>query len=185
MTEENVQSGLGADTVKDVSGAVQDLIGNLVSNLTSNDKPRPMAEKDAEPRLFFPNGIELIDVTVSVAGVNVHVEVAGANGRKGLQVREGRMSIRSFGDDHFVEATAPPDEVDVFRRDLIVWENHGPNPMKVHFDDPCLNANDFTLEANSGQRLTHVLTTVDDGDYYYTCSDGLHIMQGNPKIVIQ
>jgi hypothetical protein len=41
--------------------------------------------KDKEkPRLFFPNGIELISITVDVSGIKVEIKVAGEKGVKGL-----------------------------------------------------------------------------------------------------
>jgi len=41
-------------------------------------------ETTAEPRVFFPNGIELISIKVTVSAVTVELKVAGEKGIKGL-----------------------------------------------------------------------------------------------------
>src|SRR5262245_60497155 len=54
-----------------------------------------------EPRVFFPNGIELISITVSIGAVKVELKVAGEKGIKGLL--ESRPNTDEVGKTAIVE----------------------------------------------------------------------------------
>lgn len=54
---------------------------NVLNAAFTNLKQDGTAKSDA-PRLFFPNGIELISITVKLTPVEVTLEIAGAAGIK-------------------------------------------------------------------------------------------------------
>lgn len=68
------------------SKCTQDVIAKLFENL----KTGAAVKADGQPRLFFPNGIELIDVTVDAGvksgGIKITVKVAGEKGIKGTDL---------------------------------------------------------------------------------------------------
>ena len=56
-------------------------------NAAFSDLAKTVGVKAAvEPRVFFPNGIELISITVSVSAVKVELKVAGEKGISALLV---------------------------------------------------------------------------------------------------
>jgi len=60
-------------TVRDVGGTVQDLLEQTVRTISSAHA----TPGDGKERLFFPNGIELIDLHIKVGAVDIEVKVAG------------------------------------------------------------------------------------------------------------
>ena len=67
--------------IGDVEKATRDVLGAVFSNL----KDSATVKAEGQTRLFFPNGIELISVTLKVNakdGIDVEVKVAGEKGIK-------------------------------------------------------------------------------------------------------
>ena len=60
-----------SDSLSDAKSAVESLVTTVVDalNKTSDEEPKP--------RLFFPNGIEKIEIEVKAGPVDVHLTVAG------------------------------------------------------------------------------------------------------------
>jgi hypothetical protein len=182
MADSEVSQTIASDLTK----PVHDLLDGIITEFK-----RTAADKDAaEPRLFFPNGIELIQVIVKVGPADVEVKIAGQKGVRETQSR-ATGKVRIF-DDHDMEVCALVNTEDIFRGDHIIWHNDGKDDVEIVFDvDGCpLNISDFIVPKNGGVYLTIVLTTVDAGTYDYHCyipprRAGSVPVLGNPKIIIQ
>jgi hypothetical protein len=182
MADSEISQTIASDLTK----PVRDLLADIVTQLKNT-----AANKDAsEPRLFFPSGIELIDVHVKVGPADVEVKIAGQKGVKETQSPTTGKS-RMF-DDHDMDVCSPVNTEDIFRGDHIIWHNDGKDDVEIVFDvDGCpLNVCDFIVPKNGGVYLTIVLTTVDAGTYDYHCyipprRAGSAPVAGNPKIIIQ
>ena len=65
----------------------KEILDHTIASLTELDR-----KSDAEKRLFFPNGIELISITVGVQNlVTLGFEVAGAAGVSGESIQVERL----------------------------------------------------------------------------------------------
>lgn len=62
--------------ISSASSAAKDILSSALNNL----KGAALSDENGQPRLFFPEGIELIEITVEVAGVKVGFKVAGKEG---------------------------------------------------------------------------------------------------------
>jgi len=173
-------------SVGDLTKPVQDLLDGIVTQL----KGTVAIKGAAQPPLFFPNGIELIQLIVKVGPADVEVTVAGPKGSKeSLSKANGKARLM---DIHDMNVCAPVNTDDIFRGDYITWHNDGHDDIEIVFDvDGCpLNVCDFTVPKDGGEYLTVVLNTVDPGTYEYHCHKAprkVHgtAIQGNPKIIIQ
>ena len=67
-------------TIATAKDAAKELLSAAFNELEKRAKP----EAGEEPRLFFPNGIELIFIKLEVSGVKVEFKVAGAKQIPGL-----------------------------------------------------------------------------------------------------
>src|SRR5690349_15697767 len=86
--------------IGDVEKATRDVLGAVFNNL----KDSATVKAEGQTRLFFPNGIELISVTLKVNakdGVDVEVKVAGEKGIK-------MVAAARAGDGHTHRTSAPP-----------------------------------------------------------------------------
>ena len=73
MSEEPVQASPDISAQgKEISSALEHVLKTVVETLTSHSQ-----KADGGTRLWFPNGIELIDVEVKAGPVDVRVKVAG------------------------------------------------------------------------------------------------------------
>ena len=61
---------------KSESRAAKELLSKGINDLKNIEK----AQKDGDSRWFFPNGIELISIKVTVSKIDVEFKVAGAKG---------------------------------------------------------------------------------------------------------
>jgi len=61
-----------------------EIAAELFAKLVAALEKAKDARSEAGRILFFPNGIELIDVSVTVAGVTAGIKVAGEKGIKGV-----------------------------------------------------------------------------------------------------
>ena len=70
-------------TITSASGAAKEILSSALNNL----RKTALSEQEGQSKLFFPNGIELVSITVQVATVKVEFEVAGEKGlREGISV---------------------------------------------------------------------------------------------------
>ncbi|MGD0126107.1 MAG: hypothetical protein ABSF46_12150 [Terriglobia bacterium] len=82
---------LPATGIDDATSKAKNLLHSIVQNLELPVKPELDAEEPGEvtgngqPALFFPGGIDLINVTVKIAGVDVEVTISGPGGNGALQ----------------------------------------------------------------------------------------------------
>jgi len=180
------ESEVSQTSVSDLTKPVQDLLDGILTKL----KETAAIKGPAQAPLFFPNGIELIQVTVKVGPADVEVTIAGPK-----EVRELPSKTRGKAkmiDIHDMEVCAPVNTEDIFRGDYITWRNDGPDDIEIVFDvNGCpLNVCDFTVPKNGGAYLTIVQNTVDAATYEYHCHKAPRhahstAIQGHPRIIIQ
>jgi hypothetical protein len=70
---------VSVDQFESVHVAVEDLLAKVVKTLSSASSTAP-GETEAGNRIFFPNGIELIDLEVKVGPVDIKLKIAGPKG---------------------------------------------------------------------------------------------------------
>ena len=79
--------------IASASSAAKELLSSALNEL----KNVLLARVKEQPRLFFPNGIELISITVKVSAVEVEFKAAGEKGISGL-VDSGQSAIGLAGE---------------------------------------------------------------------------------------
>ena len=65
-------------------GEVEKSANSVLSSIFDNLKANATVLGDQQPRLFFPNGIELITITVKIGTIDIELEIAGAKGISGF-----------------------------------------------------------------------------------------------------
>ena len=81
MSDESLRGPGGIAEVKDTATQV-------LEALFANLKAHAQVAADEPSRLFFPNGIELISVSVKVTPIEITLTVAGAKGVKSAGLQE-------------------------------------------------------------------------------------------------
>lgn len=173
--------------ISDVATAAQQMLDKIVTDLTTSPKPYPEGEDgraarvDGETRLFFPEGIELIDVIVDIAGANVEVKIGGpgvsvTNVPSYPTIRQTPRDINVCDDN---KPASPGDP--------ITWHNLRGFPVMVYFDtvDGCpLDECPFFCVPANGKHTNYVRGNAALASYQYrvdpACAHGI-----NPKIIIQ
>jgi hypothetical protein len=80
--EEKTMDDVGNTNVE-ITNA-KDTASELLTSALNDLRNTCKVEEGEEPRLFFPNGIELISITLSVSKISLEFKVAGAAGISGL-----------------------------------------------------------------------------------------------------
>ena len=179
-------SEVSQTSVSDLTKPVQDLLDGIVTQM----KGTAAIKSAAQQPLFFPNGIELIQLIVKVGPADVEVTVAGPKGaRESPSKTKGEARMMHI---HDMKVCAPVNTEYIFRGDCITWHNDGPDDIEIVFDvNGCpLNVCDFTVPKNGGEYLTIVMDTVDADTYEYHCHKAPRharstVLAGNPRIIIQ
>jgi len=152
--------------VSDVANAAQQVLDKIVTDLTTSLKPRLEGKEgqavgaDGETRMFFPEGIELIDVIVKIGGTegaDVEVKIAGA---KGLQPGSPKQDAEGLTDARSDQTIEVGDETKPgYTGYKIIWTNHTNNALKVTFDPKAcpLDVSQFTVSGGGCSTCTNVL----------------------------
>ncbi len=178
---------------KDLTDATLSVTENIVSIL----QKAASAKDAADPRLFFPNGIELIDIVVKLTPPDVEVKIAG---EKGIKCDASLLrKLEEEQEDVGKRNLAPPKDVNdtnhdlpVTRGDTIPWFNNTARDSVVQFThgNPLDHTNNpFTVKANSDPAhpgaSTHVQSDLPVGTWFpYTVTVGGVQSPGMPKICI-
>jgi hypothetical protein len=170
--------------VNDITNAVQQLLQKTLTDL----KGSVATHAAGEPRLFFPNGIELISVVVKIGPADVEVTIAGEKGIKAAGSGTMRMPLIV---QHNRDVNASGDSEVMHHNDQILWFNNGTHDVSINFDvNGCpLDACSFTVPKNGGTKLTTVTTNVAKKYEYHHPIVALEGADGgilsNPRIIIQ
>jgi hypothetical protein len=92
--EENIR--LTKDDLEQITKSSKEILEKFFQNLGAS----AAVKGEAGPRFFFPGGIELIDVTVTVnvkEGIKVQVKVAGEKGLKGTAASAENPVVEAGG----------------------------------------------------------------------------------------
>jgi hypothetical protein len=170
---------------KDAAAAAQMLLQEIITDF----KGSAVASAGDNQRLFFPNGIELIDVVFKIGGGDVEVTIAGAKSPK-LEDSGAKLTMRrSVATIDYMDVAAEVNSDYIFRGDYLVWYNEGNEDVTIRFTAVCpLKLNNFTVLANGGMTLTLVkdVNTIPAGTYPFTpIWETGQQPAGNPKIIIQ
>lgn len=79
-------------TIKSARDGAKELLSTALKEFEKTAR----AEEGEKPRLFFPNGIELISIIVRVSGVDVELKVAGKAGINSL-LHSGEIGVDLTG----------------------------------------------------------------------------------------
>jgi hypothetical protein len=74
------EKAFGDPPIGDVENSAKAVLSNLFDNLKGN----AAVLADQQTRLFFPNGIELIMITVKIGTIDIELKIAGAKGISGF-----------------------------------------------------------------------------------------------------
>lgn len=177
MHDENMSKA----SAQELADAAHSITQKIVSEL----KDASSKADAAAPRLFFPNGIELIDVGVKVGLAEVKVKIAGAQGIKGglIQASEVMMTTR-----HLRDASAC-DDIYVGPGLVIRWFNLTKHPITIRFTNgsPLENdLNNFPVPGHGGIVDTPLKQDLASGSIYpYHNPPVLCPLAGMPRIIIQ
>jgi hypothetical protein len=163
----------------DVTDAVQSLLQKILTDL----KGSATAAAAGEPRLFFPNGIELISVVAKVGPADVEVKIAG---EKGIKLADSKpIGTTTTFRIVFMDVWADQNKEDIYRGNQVIWYNDRNEDVQIVFPAlRCpLNICDFPVP-HGGTYSTFVLRTIDTGDYYFARKLKDEFL-GNPKIIIK
>ena len=76
MNGDQEKAILGDPPIGDVENSANSVLSSIFNNLKAN---ATVLVDQPTPRLFFPNGIELITITVKIGTIDIELEIAGAN----------------------------------------------------------------------------------------------------------
>lgn len=179
---------------KDISDAAQAITKEVVSQL----RDAASTADAATPRLFFPHGIELIDVVVKVGPADVEIRIAGEKGIK-LSAAQLRELEEEEEDENMqfvvrtVDATDTALSSTVQAGDEIDWFNmHPSTDVTIAFTrgSPLTGCTShFVVAHNTSATNPGAKTTIKSGlctgtEFPYTVN-GVSIPGGMPKIIIQ
>jgi len=184
-TRMTAQNQLPESPVKDAAAAARMLLQEIIADFKGSAE----ASAGGDQRLFFPNGIELINVAFKIDGGDVEVTIAGDKSPK-LEDRAAKPTmlriVTTITD--YMDVAAEQNTDDIYRGDHLIWYNEGNNDVTIQFPGVCpLNLNGFTVSANGGMVLTVVKdkNTIPAGDYPFTPAPKSGKQPaGNPKIII-
>jgi len=180
--ERGIKNRLSEFPVKDGAAAAQLLLQRIVADLKESAGLKATGDR----HLFFPNGIELINVVVKVGSGDVEVMIAG---EKSVKPSDGKSTlVRNLSNStDYMDANANVNVEPIFRGDYLIWFNEKAGDVKIHFTPLCpLNRNDFIVPGNGLLALTLVQTTIEPGSYSFRRSPESGIVPaGDPKIIIK
>ena len=81
------------ENTMDAITSAKEEAGELLSTALNELRKAAMAKDDEGKRLFFPNGIELISIGLTLKNITLEFKVAGAEGIKGLLNSEETENI--------------------------------------------------------------------------------------------
>jgi len=173
---------------KELSDAAQSITEKIVSEL----KDAGSRADAAEPRLFFPEGIELISVVVKVGPADVEVTIAGAKGVKGAALRasdlekDGGSRLASY----YRDAAATNDTDPVAKGQDFLWFNNKNHGIRIDFgaNGSPLENNDDHFIVPPGTYPSKIRANANLPNYPYrntrVAIEGEDIL-GMPRIIIQ
>jgi len=178
MHDENIPEGQARELADAAQSITQKIVSGLKEAVSKSDA--------AEPRLLFPNGIELIDVGVKVGAADVVVKIAGAKGIKGevVQVREATATSPYLRDASECDDTDP-----LAHGRKIRWVNFSHINVTIKFGangSPLENNYDnFPVPAGGGVVDTKLRQDLPPGSTYPYNNPPVTCGRGMPRIIIQ
>jgi hypothetical protein len=180
---------MSEDSKRNTSPAeLADAARTITENIVAGLRDAALKPDASDPRLFFPEGIELINVVVKIGPADVEVEIAGAKGL--THFTGGRLEVRDPGPALNRDVTAA-DQLSCHSREEIIWFNNTGSDATITFaavNSPVADffgnpVNGFTVPRNGGTYPTWVAPgDTPNVPYPYSTTAA---KRGNPSIIIQ
>jgi plastocyanin len=181
IMEEPIRSS--APPPSDAPTTAVDLLNNIISKLGGATVSAPAGET----RLFFPDGIDLISLTVNIPPVDITVEIAGPKSTSATQKSTSLSSPPAIRQITICDEN--PSDVHAKVGDVIRWNNPYEKSCRVEFNiDGCPLSNCCFNVPAQGHFDTTVVGPGGGLTYDYSCpccpTTTLKGSGGNGKVII-